>query len=255
MAPPTAPRYTATNMSFPSDLADDQKQFFMTFAFYEYDRMNLSGILKLSNGTMLALPMPDKINDHPTADWQSDNLVDLAGMASTAGTAAMAGIANDKLKGALGVAAAGISAGGATASYLTGQTLNPFLVMLFKTPGFKSFTFSWTLAPRTRDETDTLQDIVQTFRKNMLPSSGFKIPGTGVNATLKFPMIVQPKFEPDDKLFRFKPCAITSVNFDYNPSGNPAFFKNTGGPVSIRLTVNLTEIEYWLQDDYTLGGM
>jgi len=80
-----------------------------------------------------------------------------------------------------------------------------------------------------------------------MPSAGQNL--FGINATLKYPKIVVPQFHPDDYLFQMKPCAINSVQYDYNPGGNPSFFKNTGGPTQVRMTVNLTEIEYWLQED------
>lgn len=227
-------------MQFPSDLIDNQKSIYMSFSFYKYDRGgilgNLGGLidnftngknnalgnLLFQGGETVLLPMPNKINDHPTVDWQQDNLFDATSIPGM-------GIANKYM------------------GYFEGATINPFLVMLFKSPKFKEFHFSWTLAPRTQDETNTLNDILKTFRKNMLPDKGRG--AMGVTLTLDYPMICHPKFFPSDKLFQFKPCAIRGVHFDYNPAGNPAFFKDTGGPASVKLTVDMVEIEYWLKSE------
>ena len=236
---------------FPKDLTDGQKTYWMCFIFMDYKRggLDVGGQLIPSSGDSIGLPMPDKINDHPTVNWQHDNLWDPVTVASQFG-----GLLGGA--GKLGSIATALGINAETVSYFEGQIINPFLVMLFKSPEFKQFQFSWTLAPRTQQETEDLQTILQTFRKSMMPSGGLNsgqlggiFSGTNLNATLKYPKIVQPRFIPDDKLFQFKPCAINSVNFDYNPAGNPAFFKNTKGPVSVKLTVNMTEIEYWLSDD------
>jgi hypothetical protein len=136
---------------------------------------------------------------------------------------------------------------GGAAGYLAGgYAINPFLVMLFKQPEFKTFQFSWSFSPRTEIESQTLQNVIQSFRKYMLPEAAATI-------ALKYPNIVLVKFFPDDYLFQFKPCVIRSINVDYNPGGNPAFFK-TGAPAQIRLTLDLTEIEYWLQSDLQIPG-
>ena len=244
--PPTAPSYTNASYTFPSDLADDSKQYWMMFSFYEYQRSDLSQMAQLQfagGGTSVALPMPDRINDNPTVDWQSENLLDTASQA--------ANFVADKIPTSIASTALGVAGKAqSVASYFSGQIINPFMVMLFKSPEFKDFHFTWLLSPRNEKETRELQNIVQSFRYYMMPDSGIGGGMLGSNgATLKYPYLVVPRFFPDKNLFQMKPCAIRSVNIDYTGAGMPAFFQSSQGPAQVRLTVNLTEVEYWIRSD------
>ena len=61
---------------------------------------------------------------------------------------------------------------------LGGLAQNPFLTVLFKSPTFKRHSFSWKLSPNSADESNTLRDIIQTFRSNMLPALSPNVGGT-----------------------------------------------------------------------------
>lgn len=213
---------------FPSDLGSKH---YMTFQFMQYERSSVTSGSQLmpGAGASVVLPMPDKINDIPSVSWTEDSSV------------------SDMMKGALG-SLGNVATG--LAGYQFGVVPNPFLVMLFKRPNFKEFTFSWTLAPTSQEESQTLTDILNIFRKNMLPSKTGGSIG-GISAGLKYPNIVQPRFDSESRkhMFEFKPCAVKSVHFDYTGSGMPAFFKNSKAPAQVRLTISLIELEYWTQED------
>jgi hypothetical protein len=129
---------------------------------------------------------------------------------------------------------------------MAGVAANPFLTLLFKSPTFKTHTFSWKLAPNNIEESVQLQKIVNMFRKHMLPS----LANSGGGTLLSYPDIVQVNLFPNEEfLYKFKPCIVESMSVNFAPTSSPSFFKNSNAPTEVQLSINLKEIEYWLQDD------
>jgi len=147
--------------------------------------------------------------------------------------------------GALGLQALGPT-GELALGLLLGMAPNPFLTMLFKQGDFKDHTLSWTFSPHNEQESINLVNIINSFKKNMLPSF---VGGSG-GLLLKYPNLVLIGIYPDDFFtFKFKPCAIISAATDYSGAGQPSFFEN-GAPTVINFSLQLKEIELWMQDDY-----
>ena len=126
------------------------------------------------------------------------------------------------------------------------SALNPFLSLMFQQPQFRSFGFQWTLAPKNEAETKTLTEIIRTIKASMLPA----LDGTDRNSTfLLYPLVVEPSFVPNDFGFKFKRCVINDLRVNYAPTGAPSFFKKTNQPTMVELTLQLTEIEYWVSNE------
>ena len=142
--------------------------------------------------------------------------------------------------------AQGVGIDTAQALQLGGLAQNPFLTVLFKSPSFKKHQFSWKLAPTSPQESDTVRQIINTFRSNILPAMAPNAGGT----LLTYPNMCQISLYPDDSfLYRFKPCVVESMSVNFASSGAPSFFKNTNAPTEVTLTIDLLEIEYWLKED------
>lgn len=225
-----------SGISFPKDIGNIG--YYMSFTFSEYQRDSvLAGAnIMMSGGQTINLPMPDTINDHPTVDWNQESV-------------------SDKVKKMIpgGNVPSAIDLAANLYGYTYGVQLNPFLIMMFKKPAFKTFQFSWTLTPRSSDESDTLNNIIHTFRKNMLPDTGGQaLGGTSFGPfLLKYPLIVKPVLHPDQYLFKFKHCAIKEINFDYTGMGMPSF-TTTDAPAAVKLDISMTEIDLWFRSDPAL---
>lgn len=244
MAQPLAPNTTSASMMFPQDVGNTG--FYMSFLFSKYQRQSVFGNATPGGATNggIALPMPNSINDRPTVLWDSTSLTDK--VMSAAGAVAGATPVINKLKSSP-LATALTEAVGleyTIKSAERGQIINPFLIMLFKQPEYKRFSFSWVLTPRTSSESDTLNDIIKTFRKNMLPD----IDPTYGGVLMDYPYIVKPQFSVKDYMFDFKWCAIESINVDYTGLGMPAF-TTTDAPAAIKLQVDLKEIDLWMRSE------
>jgi len=251
MAQLTAPDFGGADLRFPTDLVDENKSFFSTFMFYEYKRDDVFNGARLVpapalGASSIALPLPNKINNQQTMVWTEEEFQPLSKGINAAGQS-LAGQSNI-LERALSVFAVQDIVS-VTGGYLNGWVPNPFLVVLFRSPTFKRFSFDWVLAPTSQKESDELRKIVNGFRYAQLPDRSGDLGGTGIAAGLKYPWIVQVRLHPEDYLFKFKPCAIIDVNVDYSPR-KPSFFKQTNAPTEVRLSIELMELEYWVKSDF-----
>ena len=141
---------------------------------------------------------------------------------------------------------------------------NPNQTMTFQGPQLRTFTFSWTFNPRTKDESKRYQEIINKIRARSLPT--YK--AGGGSAILKYPSIVQMNFYPwdsmgtsnntyygwsDKSIIKMKTCVISNVIANYAPGNIPAFFEGTRLPTVIQLTITLKETEYMLGGDYDIS--
>ena len=117
---------------------------------------------------------------------------------------------------------------------------------------FRSFSFTWTLAPKTEDESKTIRNIINTFKARSLPSF------SGCTSLLfNYPAVVKPSFylsglDPKGLgITAFKQCAIRDVTARFSPQGEaPSFYSTSAAPVFISLSISLQEIEYMMAEDY-----
>jgi len=70
---PSPPSTNISGMAFPEDLAN--VGYHMHFDFMKYERSSpISAAQSMPMGGAVALPMPDFINDNPTADWKGSSI-------------------------------------------------------------------------------------------------------------------------------------------------------------------------------------
>jgi hypothetical protein len=266
---PTSSVRNEGSITFPTDLIapESNRNYYMSFRFSKYRRRSIFERTAFTpTGASLILPIPNNLTDTQAVSWgdsdSSNNALVGAGIES-----ALKGLNNNAggIEGAIGVAstmlapaAAGLALNQADKAASTtgipidqvlqmaGVAQNPFLTLLFKSPAFKTHTFSWKLSPNNVPESEKLRDIISMFRRHMLPAIA---PSTG-GTLLTYPDIVEINLFPNENfLYKFKPCVVESMSVNFAPNAGPSFFKNSNAPTEIQLSVNLKEIEYWLQDD------
>jgi hypothetical protein len=256
-----------TTVSFPDDLIDGTpggRQYYFQMSFAKYQRRSIfdQPFLVPTNG--LLLPIPNGLVDTQSVVYGEEG----ADSAVGAGMEQMSvGGNSGGLSGAIN-AIKSIGSGAILQSaqntlntiqqntkvnlplqqllQLGGVAQNPFLTVLFKSPTFKQHQFSWKLAPNNENETTKLKQIIETIRYNMLPAMA---PSTG-GTLLTYPNIALIQLMPNDQyLYKFKPCVVESMSVNFAPAPTPAFFNTTDAPVEVHLSLQLKEIEYWLQED------
>lgn len=240
--PPSKGRITQD--CFPSNLIQDNRDFHTDISLMDYSvSQQLGSAPAFSMAGGIKLPMPRRINDVSVHNWSEISATQM--VQGIAGNVASMG-------GGTGMLAAGAASTIYTAgSIVKGLTLNPWMFMMYQRPGYKEHELNWLLTASNKNESDTLNKIINKLKKAALPSNA-NIMGTG-GFIWKYPQIAMVSFKPDKYLFKFKPCAIISVSIDHTAGGTPSFFKN-GAPTVVGLSVRLKEIQLWTQDNYE-GGM
>jgi hypothetical protein len=231
-------RFNRQSKTFPEDLIQSNRGFYTNISLvnYEYSLVS-SGLGAISYGGGFKLPIPRRLNDNEVILWEEWSATnEVGGMASQAAAQYLGNFGSALLSG--------LSLGMKGGEIASGSVVNPFMFMMFKRPGFKEFTLSWTLAPNTESESETLLSIIKECKAAALPST------TGIWGLQKYPKIALVSFKPEKYLFKLKPCAIISVQVDYNGSGTPSFFRS-GAPTVINLTLQLKEIQLWTSEEIT----
>lgn len=123
-----------------------------------------------------------------------------------------------------------------------GIAMNPQLQVLFSNIGFRHFQFDFVLTPYSKEEADTIKQIIEAFKYASAP----EFLKNGVFATslfMEIPNVFKIKFlyngAENTNVNKIGDCVLTSVNVDYAPNGWSTF--NDGAPVQTRLTLQFTE--------------
>jgi len=221
----------------------------------------------------VTLPIPGNIKDSDQVEWgeNSMNAGELAAAAIAAGGimdgAKGAGSeihnAMDGLKSlgpknaekAIGTMMAGAAIGkdpGKLMSRATGQVMNPNMELLFNGPKLRDFSFTFLLAPRSKDEAKNVIKIIRFFKQGMLPIRSKS------NLFLKAPHTFQLKYnykgeEEHPYLNSFKECALKSCDVNYTPENSYSTYED-GVMTAYSLTLAFSELEPIYNDDYGSGG-
>ena len=148
---------------------------------------------------------------------------------------------------------------GAAVQRRTGIAPAAMTEMIFNGIDYRSFSFTFKFTPRSRKESDVVNNILHTFKDAMLP----KRYGTKSIAAYQVPHEFVIRFMKGTKINPFIDqiglCACTDIDIDY---GGDKFSTHPGGdPVSIDMTIGFRELELMertryneLRDSARLGG-
>jgi len=249
--------------TFPGDL---NSSYYMNIAFYEYRREDLNSIGSANRLASMRLPIPNNLVDNYSANYSDEplntaasagtnatlagDIASLGGLGVLAGLAGAVGAAGEvaAARGGLAelgaqVAGAAASAGAPIASAMTGLSLNPFLTVMFKSPQYKQYNFSWRLYPKTNQEAQEIANMVTLTRYHMSPDRSSGVGG----AILSWPSLVKCQiFAKGAELYPFKYGVIKDCAFNFAPDGAPSFFRD-GRPTAVDFKVTIQEVEYFLK--------
>jgi hypothetical protein len=217
----------------------------------------------------VTLPIQPTITDTNSVSWQQDSLnpLELAAIDASKGFIedGAAGLtkAIDKLIGSLGSEGENVKTGlkaGALSLALgknllartTGAILNPNVELLFNAPSLRTFSYSFKLSARNKDDSRAIQQIIRFFKQ------GMSVQRSEAELFLVTPDIFKIEYllkETDDVkhpyINRIKTCALTSCSVDYTPTGSYMTFTD-GAMVSYTLNLTFEELEPVYHDEYEL---
>lgn len=195
-------------------------------------------------GPKIRLPIPKKINEMNMMNWSE---ISLTGILQDVAKQALAGqrdpAAPVTLRQSLASAAPTVLR---VASAFSGIQLNPFIMQYFQKPSFREFSFTWTLAPRNKKESQEINNIIRAIKAAQAPRASLG------GFLMDYPDLAEIKFFPkgDDQI-ELKNCVIVGVNIDYTPAG-PSYINKTSSPTMINLTMHLKETQLWWSNEW--GG-
>lgn len=141
---------------------------------------------------------------------------------------------------------------------LLGAVKNPMLEMIYSSPSFRIFSFTFMFYPRDEKEGYEVQRIIERFRYHQAPelekgSQGFLVPPSEFDIGLYYNGRTNPNLPP------IATCVLKGIDVDYAPDGFTAyevpgvdspFIGGTGMPVAIRVTLNFQETTYLTKADF-----
>jgi len=223
------------------------------------------------------LPIPENIQDSNAVDWGSNSL---NGIAARAVGVAAGAIGEDGIGGAMGKVfkdganlVGGLSEAGVdktkvqnffaakavgalgfnvdakgVLSRATGQVLNPNMELLFNNVTLRSFNFEFDLAPRDKDESKTIKDMLRLFKKSMSAKKGGQ-GGIFISSPDVFKLCYKTGSENHKFLHSFKPMALLNMSVNYTGSGTYATYDDTT-PVHMKLSLSFQELNPVYAEDY-----
>ena len=161
--------------------------------------------------------------------------------------------------------------GGAAGTAITalqrkvGVIMNPHKAIIYQGPGgFRTFSYTFTMSPQSKDEAHAVSHIVHFFKYHMHPGvAGIKsdVHDEGVtrtitaggnistSAALTYPeefeikMLLNnaPTATANSPLFKIGKCVMDNFSVDYATSGGAAFFADGGEPVTTTISLGFKE--------------
>lgn len=176
-----------------------------------------------------------------SADGSSLPMGDMAIMAARnaiklpGGSKALAGKLNvaDELSG-------GINSGAVTSS-ITKEVPNPFREQLFSQMSFREFSYTYHFMPKSKEEAETVRNIIDTFRFHMHPDlsqSGifFKFPS-------QFEIVYYFEGEENPNMGKIATCVLMNCDVSYGGMGVRFATFDDGMPVETIMTLHFRETE------------
>ena len=244
----------------------------------EFQQPTSSDTLAANIETPLAtifLPIPENIQDSNAVNWGDDSLNGLAARAigSAAGfignngsfidavkrggieAAAFAGdvmnipgtIRNSFIAAKAVGAFTNVNAQGVITRQ-TGQVLNPNMELLFNNVTLRSFNFQFDLAPRNKNESRVIKNIIRTFKRSMNAKKNGSV-GLFISSPDVFQLSYKTGSNDHKFLNKFKPMALLNMAVNYTGSGTYATYDDTT-PVHMQLSLQFQELNPVYSEDY-----
>lgn len=123
-----------------------------------------------------------------------------------------------------------------------GQAPNPFKAQLFKSMGFREFSFDYIFLPKNDAEYQQVKAIIQAFKLYMHP----KFSGASkfmLNYPAEFNIVYYHKQSRNEELFRISNCALRNVSIEYGGTDFTTFRGTAGKPSEIAMKLSFVELE------------
>ena len=220
----------------------------------------------------IALYMPDTLNFTYNQQYSDVSVTEVTGALGTAVAAGMAYkdyVTNNGIDPSKGNVSAFISGGfsaltggtrnAAVFAGLTGLANNPQLELIYNSPSFRQFRFSFMFYPRSEQEAKEVQDIIYMFKFHQSPEIQSRSGGRFLVPPSDFDIKFYYNGQENSNIPRISTCVLTDIDVDYAPNGFSAYEVpgkttatkgETGMPVAIRMDLGFKEVDILTKEFY-----
>lgn len=204
----------------------------------------------------IMMPVPKDLNNPMAISWEQGSMggvgAELAGATDT-------GVSWQNALEGLGMNVAGMAGmdqgkAEAVRGQLTGEIANPYLVMNFKSIGFRQFSMEFKFTPHNEGECKTIEKIIKLFRAVALPRQIKASSRIGYPGEIRISYLnAKGQIKGDTWLPEFKPSVITDVQVSYSGQGHFATLSN-GFPAETVLNIKFSENDLVWRKDVVEGN-
>jgi hypothetical protein len=140
-----------------------------------------------------------------------------------------------------------------------GYAINPQLEVLFKGINLRSFQFDFVFSPFSRDEAQSVKDIIETFKFHAAPEILEKA-GNGryMVPPSEFDIEFMYKGQENRNIHKIGTCVLTNIAVDYSPDGWSTFGGDPGAvgagfPTQTKLTLQFMETDIITKNKISQG--
>jgi hypothetical protein len=246
-----AKKFVATANS----LEDVKKKFSSITKFFSKDEqktLNFKPKRKRKIAT-ISMYIPDTLNFQYNAGYGNLSLQQVANEVSSAAGSAFK---NVPILGTLAkTASLGLSVAQSNAAKLAlstqGLAINPQQQLLFDGIDFRTYQMAFTFTPYSRQEAETVKEIIKLFRYHTAPQITTGGAGMFFVPPSTFDLDFMFNGQRNGNVTRVAESVIESIDVNYAPNGWAAH--DNGAPVQTTLTMNFREIELIDKDKIKAG--
>lgn len=222
---------SGVGLVYPEEIITDKR--YVTFTAFEFKRPGAEKAENKKELVRITLPMPANISNQDQFEYEDFDagIFDSESILSGLGEAAGRSVAALLKQGSTGAGASGV------AQQSFGFAFNPRKSTVFQSSSLKEYSFEFKMVAKSKEESETINRIVNRFRFHAYPDLE-----TAESGTYILPDIFDIRFNPDGFLFKPNNCVLTGMSVTYNGDNTPTFFDN-GAPVEVVLSLAFKEIE------------
>ena len=133
-----------------------------------------------------------------------------------------------------------------------GEIYNPNIELIYQGPGLRSFNMSFTFFPKSKEEADTMNDIIFEFKKWSSPK---KNEGGMYEVPHVWEVVYMTGSGKNKSMNRFKRAALSAVAVQANRESEMHVAYDEGVPVSTTIGLSFQEVDVITREDHEdVGG-
>jgi len=132
------------------------------------------------------------------------------------------------------------------ASAITGRKIAaPRTNIIFQNMGVRGFNFSFKMVAKNKDDSNTIKNIIDTFRHNAYPTA--EASGSVLNFPSQWTIDFYEGESKNQYLPQIKKCQLVAMNATYNSSTN--MFHEDGSPIEVDISLQFQEVKALVRQD------